>query len=231
MTRTKYRIINLISLILISTLLINACSSFSKMSEEEVKVTTDSFMESLKKGDKDLFISLTSEEFRNNEDYEMFFDGVSLRDALLGSSEIDYDSLSKETQTKIDASVAKMVNCMLSDYEITEVKIQGNTAICTIKINLKDYSNAFSSTVLQAEMQVAQADYVADNYTRLQNSYLTLGEDATLKSMYNEFLPIFMDLLVEEVESGTLGITTQHTIQLKIEKKDNACIITQGSFD
>ncbi|MCR5805346.1 MAG: hypothetical protein K6G47_13915 [Clostridia bacterium] len=188
-------------------------------------------MESLKKGDENLFISLTSEEFRNTEDYKVFFDGTSLRDALFGDSDIDYDSLSSEAQTKIDASIARMVNCMLSDYEITDIKIQGNTAICTVKINLKDYGNTFSSTLLKAEMEVAQADYMAENYTRLQNSYLTLGEDATLKIIYNEFVPIFMDILADEVESGTLGITEQHTIQLKIERKENACIITQGSFE
>lgn len=230
MSNIKNKCTIIISLLLISVFLMNACSAFSGISEEEAKTISTNFMESLKFGDEEAFNSITTENLRNNDDYSMFFDGTTFRDSIFNNSGVDYDSLSEEAKLKIEASIARIVKGYLSDYEIKEIKTQGSSALVTISINLKDYDNIFGETIIQTKLQAAEADYIAENYDRLQTDYRTLGEDATMKIILNEFVPIYLDLMADEVETEYSTLTQNHTIKLKIEKKDGSCIITEAGF-
>lgn len=238
MTKNNKFYLTSISILLGLTILISSCSSntLNKSGkgvsfEEEARKTANQFMTSLKASDYDLYCEYTTQEYRDSEtELDSFFDNSGLRDSLLTSAGTSYNDLKPTVQEQVDERVKRIQGDLFVDFEIINITVKNEKAICEIKLNLRTFSPSSSSTI-KNKVNAAQEKYMSDNYDKIKSNYVTLGEEATLNLMYNDFIVDALDIIVAGCEDESLLEKEEHTVKLQIEEIDGKYLVTAAGID
>ena len=117
--------------------------------------------------------------------------------------------------------MALVIEKAYKDYEIQDIKIQGNTASVTAKIIL-GYDPDSPITITDETNEVIK-QYQTDHYDELLEIYAEQGEKEMNKKLYSDLIPIIIGDMQKRLEEASPA--EEKTI-LSLEKIDGKWLVT-----
>ena len=203
-------------LTLVTVLLMTGCNSDQK----DITEATEGFLGAIVKNDMETAAQYATEDFMNSDAMKIT-DSKILADEFFEAIGIAREDISEESAKVVDDYMALVIEKAYKDYEIQDIKIQGNTASVTAKIIL-GYDPDSPITITDETNEVNKQDQT-DHYDELLEIYAEQGEKEMNKKLYSDLIPIIIGDMQKRLEEASPA--EEKTI-LSLEKIDGKWLVT-----
>ena len=203
-------------LTLVTVLLMTGCNSDQK----DITEATEGFLGAIVKNDMETAAQYATEDFMNSDAMKIT-DSKILADEFFEAIGIAREDISEESAKVVDDYMALVIEKAYKDYEIQDIKIQGNTASVTAKIIL-GYDPDSPITITDETNEVIK-QYQTDHYDELLEIYAEQGEKEMNKKLYSDLIPIIIGDMQKRLEEASPA--EEKTI-LSLEKIDGKWLVT-----
>lgn len=203
-------------LTLVTVLLMTGCNSDQK----DITEATEGFLGAIVKNDMETAAQYATEDFMNSDAMKIT-DSKILADEFFEAIGIAREDISEESAKVVDDYMALVIEKAYKDYEIQDIKIQGNTASVTAKIIL-GYDPDSPVTITDETNEVIK-QYQTDHYDELLEIYAEQGEKEMNKKLYSDLIPIIIGDMQKRLEEASPA--EEKTI-LSLEKIDGKWLVT-----
>ena len=203
-------------LTLVTVLLMTGCNSDQK----DITEATEGFLGAIVKNDMETAAQYATEDFMNSDAMKIT-DSKILADEFFEAIGIAREDISGESAKVVDDYMALVIEKAYKDYEIQDIKIQGNTASVTAKIIL-GYDPDSPITITDETNEVIK-QYQTDHYDELLEIYAEQGEKEMNKKLYSDLIPIIIGDMQKRLEEASPA--EEKTI-LSLEKIDGKWLVT-----
>ncbi len=203
-------------LTLVTVLLLTGCNSDQK----DITEATEGFLGAIVKNDMETAAQYATEDFMNSDAMKIT-DPKILADEFFEAIGIAREDISEESAKVVDDYMALVIEKAYKDYEIQDIKIQGNTASVTAKIIL-GYDPDSPITITDETNEVIK-QYQSDHYDELLEIYAEQGEKEMNKKLYSDLIPIIIGDMQKRLEEASPA--EEKTI-LSLEKIGGKWLVT-----
>lgn len=194
---------------------------------KDIRAAGEGMLQGWEDGDWDEISRYGTDELLSSSKLDTFNTERSEEDFYheIGVSREDMDESVQEAVTKfIEESIKDFVeSCEISDVSENQDENGDGTGVGTVEAKVvldydPDEININNNAELKQKLQELSQEYADNHREEIMQIYKDEGEEAALRSLYNEVLPDIMEIYRDVLDSAD---SCTETVDLTVEKQDD----------